>query len=511
MKKDQLLPLILSITGTVLFNYLFWNQLIGINLFIFTLYIIASFGLISGFAKKSLFIINSLSILILSVAISLYSSTFAYVMYLISFVLFIGTSQVSNLKSNLYAAFAAFSALLKLPSAIVSKLPASKEQRPKLKFAFRLIKISIIPLLILLVFYVIFINANPVFGSFSNQILQGIYNLFEPIFKAVSIGRIFFILFGFTIIALILYKTNVYKVLIKESENKENIIRARKKRVSIKTNVENVYYKPKFLLSLGLKSEFISAIVLLILVNVLLFIVNAIDIRWVWFGFEYTEEFNLKQFVHEGTYLLIISILLSIIIMLYYFRRNLNFYPKKRIIQKLAYIWIAQNFILVISVIIRNLHYITYWGLAYKRIGVFIFLSAVIFGLVTLYVKIEQEKSFYHLLRVNSLAIFLILVVSSLFNWDGIIARHNLNHSIKDHMETSYLLSMSDKILPLIDKHDYILEQATGLNTYQYYSVSYEDYYKMRVKNFIKDYEKRSLLSWNLADWKAYEYYVKDK
>jgi len=331
--------------------------------------------------------------------------------------------------------------------------------------------------------------------------------LFEPVFKAISIGRILFILFGFTIVALVLYKTNIYKILTKESENKENITRTRKKRIPIKTNVKNVYYKPAFLLSLGLKSEFISAIVLLILVNVLLFIVNAIDIRWVWFGFEYTEEFNLKQFVHEGTYLLIISILLSIIIMLYYFRRNLNFYPKKRIIQKLAYIWIVQNFILVISVIIRNLHYVTYWGLAYKRIGVFIFLAAVIFGLITLYLKIKRKKSFYHLLRVNSLAIFLILVSSSLFNWDGIIAKHNLNHPIKDHMETSYLLSMSDKILPLIDQNKHILNQSTELNTYRYYSVSYEDYYDMRVKNFIENYEKRSLLSWNLADWRAYNYY----
>ncbi len=509
MKKDQIFPLVLSIIGTILFNYLFWNQLIGINLLIFTLFVIFSHGFVSGFVRNTLFIINGFSLLILSVAVVLHSSSFAFIMYLIVFILFIGTSQEPALKSHLYSILAAISAFFKLPKAIFKKLPAFQAGKPNLMLTFRLIKISIVPLLILLVFYIIFLNANPVFDVFSNKIINSIINFFAPLFKNISFARILFILFGFTMIAWVLYKTNIHKILVQESSNNEIIIRLRKNKYKYSNSVDNPYYKPKFLLSLGLKSEFISALILLILVNVLLVVVNIIDIIWVWFGFEYSEEFNLKQFVHEGTYLLIISILLSMIIMMYYFRRNLNFYPNKILLQKLSYLWIAQNFILVISVVIRNLHYITYWGLAYKRIGVFIFLASVIFGLITLYIKIKQKKSFYYLLKINSLAIILVLVGSSLFNWDSIIAKHNLNHPLKDHMETSFLLSMSDKVLPLIDKHEYILEQNTELNTYRYYSTSYRDCYNLRVKNFIKDYEKRSWLSWNLANWKAYNYYKK--
>ncbi len=58
--------------------------------------------------------------------------------------------------------------------------------------------------------------------------------------------------------ALVLYKTNIYKVLIKESANKEDIIRYRKKKKKPINTFENHNYKPKFLLSLGLKSEFIG-------------------------------------------------------------------------------------------------------------------------------------------------------------------------------------------------------------------------------------------------------------
>jgi len=506
-QTKQFLPLILLLTGTILFNYLFWNQLIGVNLLIFTVFITISYVLISGFAKKTLFIISGLSLLVLSVAITLHSSDFAFVMYLITFVLFVGTTQETNLKSTLYAVLAAFNALFEIPKTIINKIPIPKKNKLKLTLIFRFIKISVIPIIILLLFYVIFINANPVFDSFSSKFFKHIADFITPIFKEISFARIFFILFGFSIIAWVLFKTDLYKIVIKESKKEENIMRKRKKRRKIIINPENTYYKPNFSLSLGLKSEFISSLILLILVNILLFIVNIIDVKWVWFGFEYSKEFDLKQFVHEGTYLLIISILLSIIIMLYYFRRNLNFYPKNSIIQKLSYIWIAQNIILVVSVIIRNLHYITYFGLAYKRIGVFIFLIAVIYGLFTLYVKIKYKKSFYYLLRTNSLAVFIILVVSGLLNWDIIIAKHNLNHKLKDNMETSYLLSMSDKVLPLIDKHKYILEQYTKLNTYRQYSVSYEEYYNEKVDKFIKKYKKHSWLSWNYADWKAYEYF----
>jgi hypothetical protein len=263
-----------------------------------------------------------------------------------------------------------------------------------------------------------------------------------------------------------------------------------------------------FPISLKLKNEFISAFVLLVFVNILSLIVNVIDFKWVWFGFKYSEAFNLKQFVHEGTYLLIISILLSIAIMLYFFRRNLNFYPKSKWIKNLAYIWLIQNLVLTISVAIRNFHYITYWGLAYKRIGVILFLIAVFIGLISVFIKIKYTKTSFFLIKWNSLSVYCILIIAGLVNWDGIIAKNNLNHPWQNHMETSYLLSLSDKILPLIDQKQKVLEQDLKYNTYaSFYPYSYKDYYKKRRNLFVDDYNKKTWLSWNYMDWKAYLYY----
>ena len=53
-------------------------------------------------------------------------------------------------------------------------------------------------------------------------------------------------------------------------------------------------------LNLSLKNEYRTAVMLVLLINVLLLIINIIDIDWIWFGFEYDGKVNLTQFVHEG-------------------------------------------------------------------------------------------------------------------------------------------------------------------------------------------------------------------
>jgi hypothetical protein len=79
-------------------------------------------------------------------------------------------------------------------------------------------------------------------------------------------------------------------------------------------------------------------------------------------------------------------------------------------------------------VFLRNYHYIDFHGLAYKRIGVIVFLALVLVGLVTLFFKIRDKKSFYHLLRVNAWAVLAAFTGLTTVNWDGLITRYNLSH-----------------------------------------------------------------------------------
>ena len=142
----------------------------------------------------------------------------------------------------------------------------------------------------------------------------------------------------------------------------------------------------------SLTNELKAAIFLLAILNIIILILNVIDIYWVWFNFSWDGAL-LKQFVHEGTYLLILSIIISIIIVLYYFRGNLNFYKNNIWLKRLSYAWIMQNAILAISVGIRNYWYIYYYSLAYKRIAVIVFLILTLYGLYTVYQKVKDKKS----------------------------------------------------------------------------------------------------------------------
>jgi hypothetical protein len=505
---------ILLILGTFLFDFLFWDESLGINLIIFDAFIFAC-TIFMGFrpSKSMLNAIVSVGLIATALAISIHSSVFSVFLHHLTFLLFIGLLHQDRLNSILFNIYAVFASFIRFPLILMEKFP--KKPTQKFKTVFKFLKLSIIPILILGVFYVIYKNANPVFESLAIKFFKNLGDFIAPIFKNISMLHLFFIFSGFGLIAWILFKTKIAFVLERQSAMILKLIRTNVRNKpnnqqynqTLKNNAP-VYYRKKFALSMKIKYELISVFILLVLVNSLLLVVNLIDINWVWFGFEFSENFDMKQFVHEGTYLLIISILLSMGIMLYFFRKNLNFYNKAKWAKILTYCWIGQNLMLAISVGIRNFLYIEYWGLAYKRIGVILFLLAVIYGLIELFIKIRYKKTAYYLLKNNAMAAYIILLIASLFDWDSIIASHNLNHPYKNHIETSYLLCLSDKVLPQIDKQTYILDQDLKYNSYEDFSPhSYQQYYHKRVKKFMMTHQKKSWQSWNYAEWKAYKYF----
>lgn len=355
----------------------------------------------------------------------------------------------------------------------------------------------------MVVFYIIFHFANPVFESLSNKCWKYIGTFLNSVFKNISLLRIIFFLFGVSLVGWGIYQSNLSAFLNAQLKQSPIINRVRKKvqKPKLEVNPLEMVQEPKKKI-LGLKNEYQSALILLILVNVLLCIVNMIDVNWIWFNFKYHRSFNLTQFVHEGTYLLILSILLSMAIMLYFFRGNLNFYPQRKKLIVLSSIWIAQNIILTISVAIRNYHYIHYYGLAYKRIGVIFFLVLTLFGLCTLFLKIRFQKSTYYLLHWNSWSIYAAFILLGLVNWDIIILKNNIQLPYKENLDVEFLLDLSDKTLPLIDQNKDLLNVQNWQSNNNNFHVMYEK----RVNDFLVG-KKDSWYSWSYLEGKAYAYF----
>lgn len=472
----------LAIALTVVYNLFFWQEKLGINLALFSLLIVGIVLFLNPASRHSRIVwLTAVGTVLTGVLVIFHNSGTAKFAHIASLLVFTGFAHLPSLRSLTHAIAAVWGSYLQSVLSLYEEFQALTEQSASFKRIWNHSRLILFPLVVLTVFFTIFTFANPRFATLS----EGLFSWIGTWFTEFSITRFLFLLLGFVISVGLLYNRHLLELIQHESRFPDQLKRARQRHM--------VPFSP-----IGLKKEYLTGLMLMALVNGLLLINNVIDIEWIWMGFEVPEGFNLTQFVHEGTYLLILSIFLSMCIMLYYFRNNQHFFKKGGWLHHLSYLWIIQNVVLLISVGIRNYHYIAWHGLAYKRIGVIFFLFLTLVGLITLAYKIRTARSSFYLFRVNSWAVYAVMLMLACVNWDLVITRYNLTQDYPGELDRSFLLKMSDKALPLLVEYQEVFDLRTG--TYERENLA------RRIQAFQDEFESYSWLSWNLADQKAYQY-----
>ena len=320
-KRIKISSLGLLIASLIGYHLLFWNESFGVNTLIFTVAILvwSAFQHRESIRRKSVLASGAITIL-LSMMIIVNGSYLAKFTYICSLIIYLGFLFQPNAKSIISALP---SGLFNFPVSFINTVnKAVKQTRIPIKFSgkFRFIKFILLPLAVLILFIIIYSCANPIFNDLTYRFLGKIGNAISVFFAQLSFAWICFMIFGVIVMLGVSINGNINLFADHENKCSENIIRRRLKRFG-KT-------KP-----LGLKDENKTAVVLMVLVNILLFVVNSIDIKWIWFDFTLTGTQTYAQLVHEGTYLLILSILISMGIIFYYFRKNQNFYSKNRFLK----------------------------------------------------------------------------------------------------------------------------------------------------------------------------------
>lgn len=494
----SLFPFILLLCFTILFNVLFWGEKVALNLVLF--------GLLSGAAvlwmqkgsiKRPNVQVTAAGTLLAGLFVLLHASDIARTAFMLSFVTFLGFAYSPQLRSVPIAFIGGFSNFFTGWHGFATSLDRISLRHPgkKLRLA-RYLAIAIVPMILLLLFAGLFAGANPRFEQLFQVITVDFVGWVLDFFADVPPLRILFFGFGFFMCVGILFQFRFRLLESLETEARDRLVRRRKKRhFPFRMN--------------ALRQEYKVALLTVVSINILALVNNIIDIDWIWINFQPEPGFNLTQFVHEGTYLLIASILLSMGVMFYFFRGNLNFLHRNRTLRIASYIWIIQNFIMVVSVFLRNYHYISEWGLAYKRIGVFFFLALTTFGLFTLFLKIQQRKTLYHVIRVNAWATYGVMLLLALVNWDAVITTYNFDYHHKRELDLEFHFSMSDKVLPLLDQRRKAFEGKL-VSDGGYIFEEYEEagsYLDRKIERFKERMENRSWLSWNLADARAMSYF----
>ncbi len=499
VNQHQLAAVLLT---AIVFTLLFYNQTIGINLLIFEVFIL---GILHFFRR---FTFNRESLIVLSctvitgLLVVVHNSQFVIFTNFLSLFLLTGVLLYPQAKSLFFSFCFAFRNSFFAPIELFKGSNFPNTPISRVGNALKWIRLTGLSVLVLVLFVAMYKAANPVFDGMTAGISLHIGNLFTAIFGNINAAVVFTFILGLIISSFLIFKTLSGKMINRAATASNNMSRIKKPQQRIH-------------LSLELKREWKAAILLLVMLNLLLLLINIIDIYWVWLNFEWEGEY-LKQFVHEGTTVLIISILISIAISLYLFRGNLNFFSKSPVLKGLTYFWLAQNAVLAISVGVRNFHYIQYYALAYKRIGVIFFLLAVIIGLITVMYKIRNVRSVFYLLRVNTMSVFLILIVMSLFNWDGIIAKYNFSHADRSFVHFDFLSTLNPGTFPHLDKDLETLNRIEQGNERFPSKIKYmtAEEFRERVayrkEHFRLQFEKQHWLSWNLASQRAYDYVAEE-
>lgn len=164
--------------------------------------------------------------------------------------------------------------------------------------------------------------------------------------------------------------------------------------------------------------------------------------------FEVTKSADsLSAETHERVNSVIMSIVMAILVILFYFKRGFNFDEKAKSLKISAKMWIVLNAVLVISASLKNSEYIINFGLTYKRLGVYAFLTMALIGLIFTFIKIQNKKTNAFLFNKMFWASYGLILVCSYVNWGGIITSNNIQR--KDFADNYHLVSINynEKIL----------------------------------------------------------------
>ncbi|MBJ7428072.1 MAG: DUF4173 domain-containing protein, partial [Bacteroidia bacterium] len=318
---------IIIFISSIVYTYLLYMQGIGANLLLLNIILIA--GL---FISNPNYLKNKLSLLFSAGAIL--SSVFAFVnghvltvvaniLSLTLLSISVSLKQQSVLTSLLHIFYSYITSIAQIVRRFKQKYFSENEQNGNLR---KRIVIYLSSTLVFVLFVILYQASNAAFSSFIQQ-----FSL-----KFLTARLIFFYSTSF-IVMYAFFRPRILAVLAIYEK-------------MIPLNITSDGYQSYSFLGNDVEeeTEFRTGVVMLSLLNGLLLLVNIIDLQFMFGGVLLPANISYADYVHQGIFSLILSIVIAIAIILWYFRGSQNFAQQKTL-KTLAYLWIAQNLIMLLS------------------------------------------------------------------------------------------------------------------------------------------------------------------
>jgi hypothetical protein len=468
----------LLITATAAYSYLFYMQNAGINFLLFTLFMTGLFLLRSKELYRDKKWLWAAGISVASaVGVFIHSSTLAIIANIVSLMILSGLSfnvKTSAIFSFLFSLFSLCSSVIYVIVDAVNRSHAKPVGPVQGRKGYKIWAV-IISIFICMLFFLIYKNANPLFAE----------NM-----KWLNLDFLTLPWIGFTMLGFFLVYPLLYHKTIPTMEPWENQL-----------PLENLTAAEEQ--AQRYEIERFGGILLFVILNLMLIILNAGDIGTIWLNRSLPAGINHSDFVHNGVGMIILSIVIATSLFMYLFRRKHTESKQLNILKLLVYAWIVQNLIMLFSTAWRNQMYIHSFNLTYKRVGVYVWLSLAVIGLVISFIKIMKEKSNWYLVKSNFFLWFTVLAASSLVNWDLLITRYNISNKSIYQVDFYYLFTLSDSNIPeLIEvtKRKEFVYLNSRLKDYtpdyRYHNQDYMTHLRWKVESYLKDYNQ---------DWRSFD------
>ncbi|EJL67992.1 DUF4153 domain-containing protein [Chryseobacterium populi] len=263
----------------------------------------------------------------------------------------------------------------------------------------------LIPLVLIAVFFGVYSAGSDHFA-----------NLFTNIEWDVNFWQLLFITALGTFIAFNYWNYTVEKLVYKQNHVLDNDFQDRNKTP-----------RPTYSF-LDLDAERMSGVISLFCLNILL-IFFLITYNYEQF-YEVSKTPNqLSEETHERVNAVIVSIIMAILVIMFYFKSSFNFDSKAGLMRALAKVWIFLNAVLIISAMLKNSEYIINYGFTYKRLGVYGFLILSLIGLVVTFIKIQRKKRNAFLFNTMTWYFYGTILACSYINWGSFITSQNMKRN----------------------------------------------------------------------------------
>lgn len=302
-----------------------------------------------------------------------------------------------------------------------------------------------IPILILGVFTVLFILANPVLREGISNGLDRLLSLFSE--SSLSQGRLLIWAFALWVFA--------------------GLARGEMFTGTVKRLIETTQVFPAADSSLIDKSSLYPiARNTLISVVSLFFLYLAFEIGYIVLR-EIPEGFYYSGYAHQGAFWLTTALAFSTFTLGFIFRRELLSHPESPFLIRLTWLWSLQNLVLAACVYHRLHIYIDYNGMSRMRVVALYGILAVLIGFALVVRKVFRGQELIELIRHDLWALFLVIYLYFLTPVDILVVRYNVSQILNGNPSPSVQIAVHHirpsglaSLLPLLDAEDPVIRSG---------------------------------------------------